>query len=93
MALQAEEPLFAAFQQEVVHAAVRRVASGAALYPNRGMFKNEWPALLHMTLHAGFPIGFCQLIAIHIPVRVMAIRALHEAFGDFMVFGQYELPL
>src|SRR5947207_1797085 len=51
------------------------------------------PPLLCVTAHASLIIRFLQAGMIHRPVRMMAISALHQAFGDAMVDRQCKLRL
>ena len=82
---------------------MRHVAGGAAFHAYAGVFVNEWPALINVTLqawlfvvvrgcqHAGSGAGSprCREAA----VRIVAIRALDDAFVDAMLEGHGELSL
>src|SRR5690348_5343565 len=61
MALQAEEARLASGQQQMVHAAMRRVAGDAPFHLHGGMLVDERPPLLDVALHAGFETGLPQL--------------------------------
>src|SRR5215472_3309447 len=70
------------------------VADGTSL-SQRGMFKNERPSLLTMTLAAAFiqachrqSAGRLENIA---PVRIVALRAIHFLFQDGMMLRQVKL--
>jgi len=93
MALQAQQPLLTALEQEVVHASVGSVASRATLDSDNRMFIDERAALLHVALDAGLPTGFGQLEVVHGAVRSVAIRTLHKTLGDPVMFRQRELRL
>src|SRR5579875_1011162 len=93
MALQAKQPLLAALQQEVVHAAMRCMASDASIHPYHRVFVKVRPAFLYMAIHTGFPIGLGQLEVVHGAMRIVAVRAFHEPLADTMMFRQSELRL
>ena len=58
VALQAELPAFPPHQHEVIGAAVGIVADHAAFHPHGRMLINVGPALLHVALDAGLPVGW-----------------------------------
>jgi hypothetical protein len=77
-----------------VDRAVRIVATGAS-FAKRGVLKNEGPGLLSMALRTGFvPSRHGQtarrLHDVH-PMGVVALGAIHFAFGHGMMLGQVEL--
>ena len=69
------------------------MTSGAAFHLDRGVFKDEGAALFGVALDAGLPVGFLQHGLIVRAVRVVAIRAFHQAFRHAMVRGKSELRL
>jgi len=93
MALQAQQSLLTALQQEVVHTSVGSVARRTTFHPHDRVLINKRAALLHVAADAGLPIGLGQLEVIHGAVRVVAIRTLHETLGNPMMFRQRELRL
>ena len=93
MALQAQQSLLTPFEQEIVHAAVRSMARGAAFYSDNRVFINEWSALFNVALHAAFPVGLGQLEVVRCAVRIVAVRAFHEALTHSVMFRQGKLRL
>ncbi len=89
------------FEQAGVHAAVRKVATATTVDTNGSMLKNEGAALVDVA----FETGLFILQAVrhhawpraHLPgwsiraMRIVAIRALHEAFIDAMLNGHRKL--
>ncbi len=77
-------------EQPCIHAAMRNVAGVATINTNSGMFKDERPALVDVTLHARFFVleGMCHHAGPRAhavgwrvcSVRIVTIGALHEAF-------------
>jgi hypothetical protein len=100
MAFQTERCI-ALVQQALVHGAVRRMADGATL-PHCLMLVNEWPALLRVTLEAGFvsaqeskTAGFQLLLNIcwsafdrDTFVQFMTIGAAHFALRHWVMVRQ-----
>src|ERR1700686_1901599 len=93
VALQAELAAFAPHQQHVVGATMRIVAGNATLHFHRGMLEDKRPALLHMALDAGFPRWIVQAGEVLRAVGIVAVRTLHQSFGNPMVVGQSKLRL
>ena len=93
MALQAQKPGFTADQQHLVDAAVRRVARRAAFDFHGGVLEDKRPAFFDVALRAGFPAALPQRGAVRSAMRIVAVRALHRAFGNAVVRGQRELRL
>ena len=91
----AEAEIIVAHDQHFfVHRTMRLVADDATLAQG-GMFEDERPGFLAMTLRAGFVLarereaarGFHDVHA----VRVMALDAIHLAFDDGMMLREVEL--
>jgi len=80
-------------QQEIVGASVRVVACDAALDFDRRVLVNERAALFYVAIDARFETRLFQACRVQRAVRVVAIRALHQAFGNPMVLGKRELGL
>lgn len=80
VALEAKLPAFPPDEQLAVRASVRVMAGHASLNLCRGMFKNIRSAFFDVALHAGFRTGAGQRRGIIGTVRVVAIRALDQAF-------------
>lgn len=93
VALEAQQTLFTALQQEVIYAAVRSMAGSAAFNSYNCVLINEGPALFHMALDTRFPIGVAELEVVHSTVRVVAVRALHKAFAHPVMLRQRKLRL
>ena len=87
MAFKTEEPHFIALEELGIGRAVWRVADLAAFDLDRGVFVNKRPGLVAVTSEAGdVAVGpRPQLFIDKAAVLVMAIGALHPAFGDLMV--------
>src|SRR5215467_4121075 len=66
---------------------MRRVAGLTAFDFDRRVLENEWPLFVGMAFDAGHIAarGIAQRFAHESAVLVVAIGALHAAFGDFMV--------
>ena len=88
VAFQTKLAPLAAHQKHTVVAPMRIVASGAAFHLNRRMFVDKRSALLHVALHAGFRSSAHQAGCIYAPMRIVAVRTLHQPFGDAMVNWQ-----
>ena len=90
-----------AAQQFGVHRAVGGVTGFASIDADGGVFKGERATFVAVAFHAGFFVGLGVFgharTDAHAPsgrlraVRVVAIRALHEAFVDPMFEGHGEL--
>jgi hypothetical protein len=93
MALQAELSPFAPHQQHAIGAAVRIVASGTAFHLHRSVLVNVRAAFLLMAVHTALKIGPSQTGPVPGTVRIVAIGALHQAFGYAMVNRQRKLSL
>jgi hypothetical protein len=93
VALQTELAPFAAHQQHAVSAAMRVVTTDAAFYLYGGMFVHKGAALLDVTVHASFRSWLIQAGHILRAVRIVAIRTLHQPFGNAMVLRQCKLGL
>ena|SRR6185312_1586320 len=90
VALQAQHPLFPPSQQRLVRTSMRIVAARASLYPHSAVLEHKRPALLHMTLNAGFRPGFYERRPVCSAMWAVAIGALHLALGDPMMPRQRE---
>lgn len=86
--LQAELPAFTPHQQHAIGTAVGIVADHATLHPRGRVLVNTRPALLHVALDAGLPVGRIQAGAVDAAVRVMTVRALHQLLGHAVVHRQ-----
>lgn len=101
MAFEAHREYHRPLQKFRIGGTVWNVASRAAFYPYARMLKNERPALIDMAFQAGFFVivrsrnqirsrsgfpGRCK-----IAVRIMAIRALNNAFIHAMFHRHIEL--
>ena len=93
MAFQAKLATLAPHQQHPVVAPVRIVARRAAFHFHRGMLVDKRPALLHVALHAGFRSCANQAGCIDAPVRIVAVRTLHQPFGNAVVHRQMKISL
>src|ERR1700681_3566773 len=93
MTLQTQKPGFPPDQQHLVDAAVGRVTSSTAFNFYGGVLEDIWPAFFNVALRAGFPAPLPQRGAVRSAMRIVAVRALHCAFGDAVVRGQRELRL
>src|ERR1700722_14416373 len=82
VALQVEEALFGAYQQRAIDAAVRCVASDAALNLGCWMLENKWSAFFRVSLNASLGTVAHQFGAVGGAVRIVAVRAVHGAFGN-----------
>src|SRR5579864_967282 len=91
--LQAELPPFAPHQKHAIGAAVGIVTSRTTFHLHRSMLVNVRAALLLMTVHAALKIGPIQTGPIPRTVWIMAVGALHQAFGHPMVNWQRKLRL
>lgn len=91
MALQTHETSLPAYQQISIHTAVRRMAGGTTLRSNSSMLEHEGPTLFLMTGNTDLPVGSAQHRLIASAMGVVAIRALHEAFGDLVMGRQRKL--
>ena len=93
MAFQAKLAPLAPHQQHPVVAPMRIVASGAAFHLHRRMLVDKRSTLLHVALHAGFRACAYQAGCIYASVRIVAVRTLHQAFRNAVVFRQGKLCL
>ena len=93
MALQAQLPALAPRQQHAIGAAVRSVAGGTAFYLQRRMLVDKRATLFGVAAHASLVIRFLQAGVIERSVRIVAVGALHQAFGHAMMHGQGKLRL
>ena len=93
VALQAQKALLTAYQQHAIDAAVRRVASDAAFDLRCRMFENKRSAFFHVALSASLRTVAHEFGAVGCAVRIVAVRAVHGAFGNAMVCGKGELRL
>lgn len=91
VARQAQEPLFPAYQEHAVYAAVGRVADDATFNFDSGMLEYEWTALLDVALDARFPSGLAQGGTIRGAVRIVTIGAFHCPLRDAVMGWQCEL--
>ena len=91
--LQTELAPFAAHQKHAVGAAMRIVATDAAFDLYGGMFVHKGAALLDVTVHASFRSRLVETGHILRAVRIVAIRTLHQPFGNAMVLRQCKLGL
>ena len=93
VALETEQALFAADQEHAIDASVRRVARRTAFHFHGGVFEDKRTPLLGVTLGASLPAALSQRCAIGSAMRVVAIRAFHQAFRHAMMGRQRELCL
>ena len=93
VALQAELTAFAPHQEHPVATAMRVVAGDAAFHFHSGMFIDERTPFFDVTIHTGFRARIIQAGKILRAVRVVAIRALHQAFRNTMMIRQREFGL
>lgn len=93
MALVAQRGNRRHIQQPRILRAVRRMASGATLSPDRSVLEREWPTHINVALGAdGVLVGRgSQIDQIERAVRVMAVGALDQAFIHPVVNRQIEL--
>ena len=90
VALQAKEPAFTAQQQHPADCPVWGMTGRAPLYLHRGVFVDERPTLLRVTINATFPVCLFQHGLVAGPVRAVTIRALHQALRHAMMRGERE---
>src|SRR5262245_49612481 len=93
VALQAQEAAFTAEQELSIDRPMRRVTARASLDLHCSVFKDKRTTLFRMAVDASFPCRFSQHWLIVRAVRVVAIRTLHQAFGNTMMSGQCKLGL
>ncbi len=91
--LQAKLAAFAPRQQHPVSAAMRCMAGSAAFNLQRRMLIDIGPAFFRVTADASLIIRLLQAGMVQRPVRIMAVSALHQTFGDAMVHRQCKLRL
>jgi len=95
VALQAKHVHIAHLQHVRVRPAVRRVARLASLHLDRLMFEHERPLLVRVALETDHILRRrrSQLMRSLRPVRIVAVRALHQSFVHSMVERHVELRL
>jgi len=95
VALQAKDIQVARLEKMRIGRAMRRMARFAAFCLAPWMFEDEWSLLVHVARVADGVSrrSRAQLLADESSVRVMAIRALYQAFLDAMVERHIELRL
>src|SRR5690242_866399 len=95
MTLQAEQVHLGAFQKPRIGRAMRSMADGAALYLDRLMFIYERSGFVRVTLEANQILRHrgSQLPRQKSAMRVVAVRAFHDAFVYAVMKGPVELLL
>ena len=93
VALQAELPAFAPDQQQAVGSPVWIVAADAALRLHCRVLEHKRSAFLDVALHAGFLSWIIEAGHVLRTVRAVAVRTLHQPFGNTVVFGLRKLGL
>lgn len=91
--LQTELAPFAPHQKHAVGAAMRIVTTDAAFYLYGGMFVHKGAAFFHVTVHASFRSKLVETGHVFRAVRIVAVRTLHQPFGNAMMLWQGELGL
>ena len=91
--LQTELAPFTTHQKHAVGAAMRIVTTDAAFYLYGGRFVHKGAALFHVTVHASFRSKLVETGHVFRSVRIVAVRTLHQPFGNAMVLRQCELGL
>ena len=91
MALKAQLTAFPPNQQHSIGGTVRAMARNASFHFRCRMLMHVGSTLVDMALHAGFGLGLNETGRIQRSVRAMAIRALHQAFGDPVMHRLREL--
>ena len=91
--LQTELAPFTTHQKHAVGAAMRIVTTDAAFYLYGGMFVHKGAAFFHVTVHASFRSKLVETGHVFRSVRIVAVRTLHQPFGNAMVLRQCELGL
>src|ERR1700719_1290059 len=72
---------------------MRIVTTDAAFDLYDGVFVHKGAALFHVTVHASFRSKLVETGHVFGSVRIVAIRTLHQPFGNAMVLRQCELGL
>lgn len=91
VALQAELPAFATNKEHVIRASVRVMACDASLHLHGRMLVHVRSRLIHMTCNAGFELWAIEVGTVLRTVRIVAVRAFHQAFGNPVMRRQREL--
>ena len=91
--LEAQESSFPSQQKHSVYRSVRGMARCAAFRLYGRVFKNKGAALFRVALDADLPVRVAEHHLIAGSMRIVAIRAFHQSFGDAMMRGQSVLGL
>lgn len=92
MALQAERVHIAHLQQAGIRRAMRRVATGAAVRLYHGVFIDEWPSRLRVTLGADHVLisDSSELVALERAMWIVTVSAFEQPFIDRVMEGLLE---
>ncbi len=92
MALQAERIHIAHLQQAGIRRAMRRVATGAAVRFYHGVFIDEWPSRLRVTLGADHVLvsDSSELVALERAMWIVTVSAFEQPFIDRVMEGLLE---
>ena len=93
VALQTEQALLAANQEHAIDASVRCVARRAAFHLYGRVLEDKGSTLFGVALRARLPSALAKRGPIGGSMRVVAIRAFHQAFRHAVMGRQRELRL